>query len=523
MKKFNVTGLCIPERHYMVDTRHKLAHIMAMIEQGEYFTINRPRQYGKTTTFFSLRNLLRNKSDYCVISTSFEGIGDDIFLNETNFSGRFLGILANSLRFQDSQFSAYLENLNQGAANLDQLSLKITELVRHIGRRLVLMIDEVDKSSNNQLFVSFLGMLRNKYLSAAAGDDATFHSVILAGVHDVRTLKLKLRPDEERKYNSPWNIASEFTVDLGFDADEIATMLEQYRSETGVEMDISAVAQRLYFFTGGYPYLVSRVCKEIDERLLPDRELRAWTVGDVDEAVSRILYERNTNFDSLLKNLENHRELLEFVTCMILGSREFSFVAQVPWIELGSIYGLFRNENRKLRIHNRIYEELITNYITAKEEYLGERAIAGDAIQALYLKPEGRLDMEKLLLKFQEVIREKYSQTDAMKSDEFLEKELRLLFLVFLKPIINGVGFSFKEVETGAEKRLDIVVVFRDEKFVVELKLWRGESYHREGMERLKGYMQAEGVNKGYMLIVDKRREKTFTSETEDGIFQVWV
>ena len=48
------------------------------------------------------------------------------------------------------------------------------------------------------------------------GEDKTFHSVILAGVHDVKNLKLKLRPDEERKYNSPWNIAVEFDIDMDF-------------------------------------------------------------------------------------------------------------------------------------------------------------------------------------------------------------------------------------------------------------------------------------------------------------------
>jgi hypothetical protein len=50
VKKFNVTGTCIPEKHYMVDISEKLDKIISMIESDEYFTINRSRQYGKTTT-----------------------------------------------------------------------------------------------------------------------------------------------------------------------------------------------------------------------------------------------------------------------------------------------------------------------------------------------------------------------------------------------------------------------------------------------------------------------------------------
>lgn len=46
---FNVNGDCKPGQHYMVDIRAKLDEIKKMVERGEYFTINRARQYGKTT------------------------------------------------------------------------------------------------------------------------------------------------------------------------------------------------------------------------------------------------------------------------------------------------------------------------------------------------------------------------------------------------------------------------------------------------------------------------------------------
>ena len=50
MKKyFNITGLCVPEKHYMVDIRERVAQVRDMVVRGDYFTINRARQYGKTT------------------------------------------------------------------------------------------------------------------------------------------------------------------------------------------------------------------------------------------------------------------------------------------------------------------------------------------------------------------------------------------------------------------------------------------------------------------------------------------
>lgn len=44
---FNSTGVCDPKRHYMVDIRERLEEIKKLVDVGEYFTINRARQYGR--------------------------------------------------------------------------------------------------------------------------------------------------------------------------------------------------------------------------------------------------------------------------------------------------------------------------------------------------------------------------------------------------------------------------------------------------------------------------------------------
>ena len=59
-KKFNTTGLCIPEKNYMVDISSKINTIITdYIQEGKYFTMNRGRQYGKTTTLYLLERQLR--------------------------------------------------------------------------------------------------------------------------------------------------------------------------------------------------------------------------------------------------------------------------------------------------------------------------------------------------------------------------------------------------------------------------------------------------------------------------------
>ncbi len=78
-KKFNITGSCHTNEHYMADVSKKLEKVYSMVEDGDYFIINRPRQYGKTTTLFSIADKYNHASDYAFFNISFEGIGDKDF------------------------------------------------------------------------------------------------------------------------------------------------------------------------------------------------------------------------------------------------------------------------------------------------------------------------------------------------------------------------------------------------------------------------------------------------------------
>ena len=62
-KKFNITGLCFADEHFMADVSQKLEQTRKMVEEGEYFIINRPRQYGKTTTLYTLAETLEKTGE----------------------------------------------------------------------------------------------------------------------------------------------------------------------------------------------------------------------------------------------------------------------------------------------------------------------------------------------------------------------------------------------------------------------------------------------------------------------------
>ena len=80
MKTFNTAGTCRPNEHYMVDITERVEIIRKMVAKGDYFCINRGRQYGKTTTLAALQRTLE-QSGYTVFSLSFEGMAEGAFLN----------------------------------------------------------------------------------------------------------------------------------------------------------------------------------------------------------------------------------------------------------------------------------------------------------------------------------------------------------------------------------------------------------------------------------------------------------
>ena len=183
------------------------------------------------------------------------------------------------------------------------------------------------------------------------GEDFTFKSVILAGIYDVKNLKLKLRPEEERKYNSPWNIAVDFNIDMSFHAKEIATMLREYENDAHTGMDIARISEELYYYTNGYPYLVSWICKWIDEQ--GDQN---WSGEGIRKAQKAFLMLRTPLMDDMVKNIEQYEGLKNLILQILFGDNNVQFHILNPDISLGIIFGILCEKDGKVSISNIIFE-----------------------------------------------------------------------------------------------------------------------------------------------------------------------
>jgi len=508
MKNFNVTGTCVPDEDYMVDISGKIEKIVRLVNDRSYFTINRARQYGKTTTLLCLEKALRD--DYTVASISFQGIGDETFASSEKFCPLLVKLIVKALKFSSAS-KEYIDRwIHHSVTDFQSLSEHITAMCEN--EKVVLMVDEVDATSNNRVFLQFIGMLRDKFLARKSKKDHTFHSVILAGVYDIKNIKLKLINEglyevgasEGKLLNSPWNIAVSFNVDMSFSPAEISTMLNEYEADHVTGMNVAEISRVIYSLTNGYPFLVSAICQHIDKVLNKD-----WTVNGIDKAVRILLVETNTLFDDLVKNLETNESLYNLIYDILIVGDKRVFNIYNPTISLGLMYGILRNADSHAAISNKIFELIIYEYLISKDELKGRRTsntlCRGDVIK------NGSFDMELCLRKFSDHYAEIYSKNDL----EFLERHGRLLFLSYLRSLINGHGFYHIESQFTDLRRMDIVVDFGQDQFIVELKIWRGEQYEHKAYEQLLGYMDSKKASSGYLLMFDFRNDMNRQTKVE--------
>lgn len=522
-KIFNITAACMPEQNYMVDITGRLQEIKALVDAGSYFTINRARQYGKTTTLLALEQYL--KKEYEVVFLDFQMLGAGEFENENIFALSFARVFLRSFKRNNAAFSDEVKALSEELYQITKEEPENFRLQRLFGylsdicgacfKPVVLMIDEVDSVSNNQIFLDFLAQLRAYYIRRAV--QPAFRSVILAGVYDVKNLKQKFRGEDEHRMNSPWNIAADFDIDMSLSKEGILGMLQEYEADYRTGMDEEELAGLIHEYTSGYPYLVSRLCKLLDENVskMPhfDSKKAAWTREGFHQAVRMVLAEKNTLFESLNRKLADYPELDEMLQSMLFTGKSIVYDPDNPAIDAASMFGFICCRNGNAVLSNRIFETRLYNRYLSTAEIQGQKLYKASLQDRNQFLADGHLNMRRILEKFVEHFDDLYHDRD----ETFVEDTGRKYFLLYLRPIINGTGNYYIESQTRSMGRTDIIVDYRGEQFVIEMKVWRGNEYHLRGEKQLIGYLDDYHLDKGYMISFN------FNKRKQIGVFEVAV
>ena len=95
-----------------------------------------------------------------------------------------------------------------------------------------------------------------------------------------------------------------------------------------------------------------------------------------------------------------------------------------------------------------------------------------------------------------------------VKDSKIKEKDGRELFLLYLKPIINGTGNYYIEAQTRDQTRTDVIIDYLGQQYIIEMKIWRGERYNAAGEKQISEYLDYYGLTTGYMLSFNFNQKK---------------
>ncbi len=150
-----------------------------------------------------------------------------------------------------------------------------------------------------------------------------------------------------------------------------------------------------------------------------------------------------------------------------------------------------------MAVSNKVFEIFIYNHFISRDRKSKNMKLTGVLAQDVI--ENGRFNMELCLRKFAKHFAETFTESDK----RFLEANGRQIFLTYLKPLINGQGFYHIESQLLDQRRMDIVVDYSNEQFIIELKLWYGDQSHTDAYEQLCGYLESKCASVGYLLTFD--------------------
>ena len=328
---------------------------------------------------------------------------------------------------------------------------------------------------------------------------AVSHDGGILSAYDVKHLKGKIREENDQKQNSPWNIAADFNVDMSLSESGIQAMLEEYDADYHTNMDTELIAGLLRDYTGGYPFLVSRICQIIDEKIS-----RKWDKEGFEEAVKMLLAESNTLFDSLAAKMANYPTLRHTIRGILMSGDRVTYNADQYEISQLVMYGFIVNNHNTIAISNRIFETRLYNLFLSDEELKNDVFSKEGALTKNIFVKDGKLDMPLIMEHFIKT----YTQVFGHLEDRFLEKDGRELFLLYVKPIINGTGNYYIEAQTRDQTRTDVIIDYLGLQYIIELKIWRGPRYNQEGEQQICEYLDYYNINTCYMLSFNFNKNK---------------
>jgi hypothetical protein len=491
---FNTTGPCRPEMHYMLPPEERLvgAQLHRYIGDQLYWVLHAPRQTGKTTF---LQNWMRevNAGDEaiaCYVSVErCQGIGEP---------ERAMPDLCKAIQEYADSAALPVPELNTSAIN-SMLSDILRNWAKIIAPKpLVVLFDETDVLEGETL-ISFLRQLRGGFADRRVGIFPI--SIALVGMRDLKDYITAAKGGESVNPGSPFNVKTDSVSLSNFQKDDIARLFAQRTAEIGQQITAEAL-DYVYDQSRGQPWIVNSLFQRATMRILDAESNETVTIDHIREAREQMILARETHLDALAYRLQDPgvRKLME---TFFSGTLDLN-LADSESFRLCQDLGLVDIQGGTPVITNPIYREVLARQIT----YSPQLNIPQPEWK--WEKPDGTLDMDALLRKFQEFWRNNSETWEEM--SDFTEAFPHLLLMAFLQRVTNGEGRIEREYAAG-RGRMDLGVEYKGGWNIIEIKLLRKnrsfESVREEGLTQILQYRERlEPAAPCYLVIFDRRPEK---------------
>ncbi len=508
MRFFNTAGPVKCEEHYCLPPleRFDLEDIMLLIQQKKYFVLHAPRQVGKTTYLLALMEHLNQTGEYHCLYINVESAqamrgnvpeAMQIILNQLSVRSQMF--------LQDDFLSSHKKQILAEAPN-DAFDMALTLWARATPKPIVLLIDEIDSLVGDTL-ISVLRQLRAGYDKRPA---LFPQSIVLCGLRDVRDYRLhtnQTKASITSGSGSPFNIKAESLRLGGFNQSEVETLYQQHTEETGQKFENEALTL-LWELTQGQPWLANALGYEVCFKKKENRDRnKLITTEMVEEAKERLIQRRETHLDQLLDKLKQGR--VRRVISPIIRGLDFDDTVQRDDIEYVMDLGLIKRTPKGLQIANPIYQEVIPRELS----YTVQLNLESHIQPGWYIAKNGQLDMNKLMLAFQQFFRK--NSESWVERFEYKEAGPQLLMQAFLQRVVNSGGRLGREYGLG-RGRTDLLVVWPHpggvQQVVIELKIRYGELEKSitKGLTQTWKYMDKCGTSEGHLVIFDRDKKKSW-------------
>ncbi|MBU0763413.1 MAG: ATP-binding protein [Bacteroidetes bacterium] len=496
MKKyFNVAGPCNDKKHYMIPVIDRNKEIISLIEQEHYFVIHAARQSGKTTLIQELTSHLEKEGKYHALYCSLEAAS--VFTDPEKGIPEILGILKSAVKYSP------LPDKNNFAKDADYsekaslITNVLKDYIQKLDKPFVIFFDEIDSLSDGTL-IGFLRQLRDGYVTRSR--IPFLHSAVLVGMRNIRDYKSKIREGRETLGSaSPFNIITKALTIKNFNKEDIHNLYRQHTDSTGQKFEKQAV-EKVYDQTDGQPWLVNAIAREAIIGILEEDYTKPVTEILIGQAIQNIILRRDTHIDSLLERLKEPR-VQKIIEPIIVGSdKEINILDDDTRFCLD--LGLIKDEDKTLKPANKIYNEVIIRTLSYNTQYY-----LHTSVKNIWIDKKGNIDMSGLLKGFQQFWRE--NGDIWIEKYDYKEAAPHLIMQAFLQRIINSGGSVSREYASSRE-RIDLCVHYGENNYPVELKLYYSPKTEAQGLEQLSGYMDTLGEKTGWLLIFDRRADKTW-------------